>query len=141
MKFDTLFSKKVQAGRAQDLGWAEHLAQRGAYYLACFLAQQVAEKALQASLCGQRWRSFSAIRWSGSAGRQPGVAPVTSFLVRGEGCIATPLLPQAGVLPGYDNCTQRPSNLLTRREVANIVFVSRLWPGPPSEEFFRCYRR
>lgn len=33
-----------------DLGWAQHLAQAGAYYLVCFLAQQVAEKALKAFL-------------------------------------------------------------------------------------------
>ena len=34
----------------EDLHWAEDLAQRGGYYLACFLAQQVAEKALKAFL-------------------------------------------------------------------------------------------
>ena len=34
----------------EDLRWAEDLAQRGGYYLACFLAQQVAEKALKAFL-------------------------------------------------------------------------------------------
>ena len=34
----------------EDLRWAEHLAERGGYYLACFLAQQVAEKALKAFL-------------------------------------------------------------------------------------------
>ncbi len=33
-----------------DLGWAEHLAKQGAHHLACFLAQQVAEKALKAFL-------------------------------------------------------------------------------------------
>ena len=33
-----------------DLGWAEHLSEQGAYHLACFLAQQVAEKALKAFL-------------------------------------------------------------------------------------------
>ncbi len=33
-----------------DLGWAEHLHQQGGYHLACFLAQQVAEKALKAFL-------------------------------------------------------------------------------------------
>ncbi len=33
-----------------DLGWAQHLSDRGAYHLACFLAQQVAEKALKAFL-------------------------------------------------------------------------------------------
>lgn len=33
-----------------DLGWAAHLAGQGAYHLACFLSQQVAEKALKAFL-------------------------------------------------------------------------------------------
>lgn len=33
-----------------DLHWAEDLAGRGGYHLACFLAQQVAEKALKAFL-------------------------------------------------------------------------------------------
>ena len=33
-----------------DLRWAEDLAQRGGYHLACFLAQQVAEKALKGLL-------------------------------------------------------------------------------------------
>jgi HEPN domain-containing protein len=30
----------------EDLRWARHLAQEGAYHLACFLSQQVAEKAV-----------------------------------------------------------------------------------------------
>lgn len=33
-----------------DLRWAEHLAREGAYNIACFLAQQVAEKALKGFL-------------------------------------------------------------------------------------------
>jgi HEPN domain-containing protein len=36
-----------------DLRWANHLAQAGAYHLACFLSQQVAEKALKAFLYAQ----------------------------------------------------------------------------------------
>lgn len=36
-----------------DLHWTEHLAEEGGYHLACFLAQQVAEKALKAFLYGQ----------------------------------------------------------------------------------------
>ena len=36
-----------------DLHWADHLAEQGAYHLACFLAQQVAEKALKAFLYAQ----------------------------------------------------------------------------------------
>jgi HEPN domain-containing protein len=36
-----------------DLGWAQHLRDAGAHYLACFLAQQVAEKALKAFLYAQ----------------------------------------------------------------------------------------
>ncbi len=36
-----------------DLHWAEELAKRGGYYLACFLAQQVAEKALKGFLYGR----------------------------------------------------------------------------------------
>ncbi len=33
---------------AEDLRWADDLARRGGYHIACFLAQQVAEKALKA---------------------------------------------------------------------------------------------
>ena len=33
-----------------DWGWTQHLFAQGAYYLVCFLAQQVAEKALKAFL-------------------------------------------------------------------------------------------
>jgi HEPN domain-containing protein len=38
-----------------DLHWADDLAQRGGYHIACFLAQQVAEKALKGFLyaCGE----------------------------------------------------------------------------------------
>ena len=35
---------------AEDLRWAEHLAREGGWHIACFLAQQVAEKALKAFL-------------------------------------------------------------------------------------------
>ena len=34
----------------EDLRWTDELTQRGGYYLACFLAQQVAEKSLKAFL-------------------------------------------------------------------------------------------
>jgi HEPN domain-containing protein len=34
----------------EDLRWAEDIGQRGGYYLACFLAQQVAVKALKGFL-------------------------------------------------------------------------------------------
>ncbi|MCX7668721.1 MAG: HEPN domain-containing protein [Anaerolineae bacterium] len=37
----------------EDLRWTDHLAREGAYHLACFLAQQVAEKALKAFLYAQ----------------------------------------------------------------------------------------
>ena len=37
----------------EDLRWAEHLVEHGGYYLACFLAQQVGEKALKAFLYAQ----------------------------------------------------------------------------------------
>jgi len=37
----------------EDLRWTRHLADEGAYHLACFLAQQVAEKALKAFLYAQ----------------------------------------------------------------------------------------
>ncbi len=36
-----------------DLGWTRHLHTEGAHYLVCFLAQQVAEKALKAFLYAQ----------------------------------------------------------------------------------------
>ena len=37
----------------EDLKWAEDLSDRGGYYLACFLAQQAAEKALKGYLYAQ----------------------------------------------------------------------------------------
>jgi len=37
----------------EDLKWAKDLAERGGYHIACFLAQQVAEKALKAFLYAQ----------------------------------------------------------------------------------------
>ncbi|MBI5017508.1 MAG: HEPN domain-containing protein [Deltaproteobacteria bacterium] len=40
-----------QAG--EDLHWADHLAREGGWHIACFLAQQVAEKALKAFLYAQ----------------------------------------------------------------------------------------
>jgi HEPN domain-containing protein len=41
------------AQAAHDLRWADHLAKEGGWHLACFLAQQVAEKALKAFLYAQ----------------------------------------------------------------------------------------
>jgi len=38
---------------AEDLKWAKHLAEEGGWHIACFLAQQVAEKALKAFLYAQ----------------------------------------------------------------------------------------
>ena len=37
----------------EDLKWAKDLAERGGWYIACFLAQQVGEKALKAYLYAQ----------------------------------------------------------------------------------------
>lgn len=37
----------------EDLKWTKHLAERGGYHIACFLAQQVGEKALKAFLYAQ----------------------------------------------------------------------------------------
>lgn len=37
----------------EDLKWTHHLVREGAYHIACFLAQQVAEKALEAFLYAQ----------------------------------------------------------------------------------------
>jgi HEPN domain-containing protein len=37
----------------EDLYWSQHLAKQGAFHLACFLSQQVAEKALKAFLYAQ----------------------------------------------------------------------------------------
>jgi len=37
----------------EDLRWTQHLAREGAWHLACFLAQQVTEKALKAFLYAQ----------------------------------------------------------------------------------------
>jgi HEPN domain-containing protein len=41
------------AQASADLHWAEHLSQAGGWHVACFLAQQVAEKALKAFLYAQ----------------------------------------------------------------------------------------
>jgi HEPN domain-containing protein len=38
---------------AEDPHWAKHLAEEGGWHLACFLAQQVAEKAIKAFLYAQ----------------------------------------------------------------------------------------
>ncbi len=38
---------------SEDLYWTQDLAQRGGYHIACFLAQQVGEKALKAFLYAQ----------------------------------------------------------------------------------------
>jgi HEPN domain-containing protein len=38
---------------AEDLKWAKHLAEEGGWHIACFLSQQVAEKALKAFLYAQ----------------------------------------------------------------------------------------
>lgn len=52
-------NKPLEEGRRwlrqakEDLRWTRHLAEQGAYHLACFLAQQVAEKALKAFLYAQ----------------------------------------------------------------------------------------
>ncbi len=37
----------------EDLKWAHDLAERGGYHIACFLAQQVGEKAIKAFLYAQ----------------------------------------------------------------------------------------
>mgnify|MGYP001119337091 CR=1 FL=1 len=52
-------NKPLEQGRRwlrqaqEDLRWARLLAEQGGYHLACFLAQQVAEKALKAFLYAQ----------------------------------------------------------------------------------------
>jgi HEPN domain-containing protein len=46
-------SERWLAQAAADLYWAEHLAREGGWHLACFLAQQVTEKALKAFLYAQ----------------------------------------------------------------------------------------
>ena len=38
---------------AEDLKWTKHLAEQGGWYIACFLSQQVTEKALKAYLYAQ----------------------------------------------------------------------------------------
>ena len=45
--------KRWLAQAKEDLRWAEHLAHEGGYHVACFLAQQVAGKALKAFLYAQ----------------------------------------------------------------------------------------
>jgi HEPN domain-containing protein len=54
MRRDSLVEGVRWLSQAQeDLKWANHLAGQGGYHLACFLAQQVAEKALKAFLYAQ----------------------------------------------------------------------------------------
>lgn len=43
-------SERWLSQAAADLHWADHLAREGGWHLACFLAQQVTEKALKAFL-------------------------------------------------------------------------------------------
>lgn len=51
MRGDALHEGKRWLDQAtEDLRWADHLAVAGGYHLACFLAQQVAEKAIKAFL-------------------------------------------------------------------------------------------
>jgi HEPN domain-containing protein len=54
MRKDSLDEGQRWLRQAQeDLKWSRHLADRGGYHLACFLSQQVAEKALKAFLYAQ----------------------------------------------------------------------------------------
>ena len=54
MRKDSLSEGKRWLDQAkEDLHWAVHLAEAGGYHLACFLAQQVTEKALKAFLYAQ----------------------------------------------------------------------------------------
>lgn len=46
-------SQRWLAQATEDLRWARHLAEQGGWHLACFLAQQVTEKALKAFLYAQ----------------------------------------------------------------------------------------
>ena len=50
MRSETDDAARWLAQAKEDLKWASHLAKEGGYHLACFLAQQVAEKALKAFL-------------------------------------------------------------------------------------------
>jgi HEPN domain-containing protein len=64
----------------EDQHWAKDLAERGGYHLACFLAQQVGEKALKAFLYAQGEEIVlghsiarlcqSASQWEGEFGKQ-----------------------------------------------------------------------
>ncbi|MBT9169733.1 MAG: hypothetical protein DDT18_00068 [Actinobacteria bacterium] len=64
----------------EDQRWAKDLAERGGYHLACFLAQQVGEKALKAFLYAQGEEIVlghsiarlcqSASQWEGEFGKQ-----------------------------------------------------------------------
>jgi HEPN domain-containing protein len=59
----------------EDLRWAKHLARRGGYHIACFLAQQVGEKAPKAFLMPRVRKSSWVTRSSGCAGTPPGGNP------------------------------------------------------------------
>ena len=63
---------------AEDLRWAKHLAEEGGWHLACFLAQQVTEKALKAFLYAQGEEivlGHSVVRLCADAARyEPGFA-------------------------------------------------------------------
>jgi len=54
MRENSLEEGKRWIAQAQaDLKWTKHLLREGAYHLACFLAQQVTEKAIKAFLYSQ----------------------------------------------------------------------------------------
>src|SRR2546430_17226163 len=75
--YTTLFRSPLEEGRRwleqaeEDLRWADHLTQHGGYHIACFLAQQVGEKALKAYLYArglEEVRGHSVERLSAEAG-------------------------------------------------------------------------
>lgn len=54
MRNDSIKEGKRWLSQAEeDLKWTKHLAEQGGWYIACFLSQQVTEKALKAFLYAQ----------------------------------------------------------------------------------------
>ena len=84
----------------EDLHWAQHLARQGAYHLACFLAQQVTEKALKAFLYAQGEEMVIGHSVARLCARAAGYQPVFAEKAR-----------EWSILDGYYVPTRYPNSL------------------------------
>lgn len=84
----------------EDLHWAQHLAREGAHHLACFLAQQVTEKALKAFLYAQGEEMVIGHSVARLCARAAGYQPVLAEKAR-----------EWSILDGYYIPTRYPNSL------------------------------